>query len=128
MVFRVVKNEPRVAFSVACEACAVVEPSSLSFTVDGVDLLEGVEIDAVDRYHVNETYPWRGVHSEVNLCEGTRISLKHTGSGTDYALEVRAFNDGVAFRLDVWFLAVMNGPAARTVDVSLSFLEGRTKL
>jgi alpha-glucosidase len=48
---------------------------------------------------VKEKYPWRGVHSEAsNHCTGAKISIRHTASKTSYTVEVRAFNDGVAFR------------------------------
>jgi len=77
----------------------IIETSPLSITVDGVGLAEGVEIGDLKRSELKETYPWRGVHSQAtNHCNGATIALKHAKSGTSYTLEVRAFNDGVAFR------------------------------
>jgi alpha-glucosidase len=34
----------------------------------------------------------------VDHCNGARVSLRHAASKTNYTLEVRAFNDGAAFR------------------------------
>jgi alpha-glucosidase len=48
---------------------------------------------------LNERYDWRGVHSSaVNRCNGAKLPLKHKKSGIVFTLDVRAFNDGVAFR------------------------------
>jgi alpha-glucosidase len=67
--------------------------------LDKVDLSLGVELGQADRYQVKQKYPWRGVHAEaVNRCNGARIPVTHTGSKTTYTVEMRAFNDGVAFR------------------------------
>ncbi|RPI17267.1 MAG: glycoside hydrolase, partial [Acidobacteriales bacterium] len=50
-------------------------------------------------FQINETYPWHGVKSTaVNQCNGVRIPLEHDLSSTSYTLEVRVFNDGVAYR------------------------------
>jgi alpha-glucosidase len=52
-----------------------------------------------ERYEINEKYPWRGVHSEaVSHCYGAKIPLTHKADKSRLILEVRAFNDGVAFR------------------------------
>jgi len=62
-------------------------------------LSTGVVAGPVERYEINETYPWYGAHSmAVNHCNGARISLQHDLSFINYILEVQAFNDGVAFR------------------------------
>ena len=97
--FKILLQEARLKFAVTLRNKPVIETSPLQMTVDGVDLAEGVEVGRTDRYPVNETYPWRGVHSQaVNQCNGAKISLKHAQNNTAYTLEVRAFNDGLAFR------------------------------
>jgi alpha-glucosidase len=97
--FKTLMQEARLKFAVTFRNKPVIETSPMQFTVDGVDLVEGVEVGKMDQYQVNETYPWRGVHAQaVNHCNGARISLKHAKSNTGYTLEVRAFNDGAAFR------------------------------
>src|SRR5262249_56504273 len=71
----------------------------LGISVDGALLGQGVRLGAVETYRVRQRYPWRGVHAEaVNHANGARIALDHAASKTAYTLEVRAFDDGVAFR------------------------------
>src|SRR5207249_1409338 len=78
-----------------------VETSPLIMTIDGVEITAGARARAgtVEEYRVDETYPTRGVHAKaVNRCNGVRIALEHAPSTTPYILEVRAYDDGVAFR------------------------------
>ncbi len=80
----------------------VIQGMALGIVIDGVDLGQGVKVERVERYHLNERYAWRGVHSEaVSQCNGAKLSLKHVNSNTSYTLEARAFNDGIAFRFIV---------------------------
>ncbi|HWD94394.1 MAG TPA: glycoside hydrolase family 97 catalytic domain-containing protein [Verrucomicrobiae bacterium] len=75
----------------------VIEPSRLVFSLDGKDLTSSPAVGEVKTYHIDETYPWRGVHSVAsNHCNGATIALK--SGGVSYSLEIRAFNDGVAYR------------------------------
>ncbi len=77
----------------------VIEMSRIGIVIDGVDLGQGVEIGKVETYRLNEAYPTRGVHAAaINHCNGARISVRHTSSNTNYTIEARAFNDGIAFR------------------------------
>ncbi len=97
--FRLLLRESHLRYVVARGNQPVIEESSIKIILDGINLTEGVEVGEVKPYQMNETYPWRGVHSQaVNHCNGATISLKHTGSDTSYTLEIRAFDDGVAFR------------------------------
>jgi len=78
---------------------AVIGKSRFGIWLDGVEISRGAEIENVDRYELKEHYPWRGVHAwATNHCHGARISVKHPKSRTAWTLEVRAFDDGVAFR------------------------------
>ena len=77
----------------------VLESSPMHFRIDGVDLADGVEVMETKEYQVQETYPWRGVHSQaVNHCNGVRSILQHRASDTRYTLESCAYDDGIAFR------------------------------
>jgi alpha-glucosidase len=77
----------------------VIERSRLSMIVDEIDLSRGVQVEDVAPYEIDNRFPWRGVHSEaVDRCRGMRISLLHVASGTQYTLDVRAYDDGVTFR------------------------------
>ena len=77
----------------------VIEESRLGIIVDGIDLGRDVAIGKVERYRLNEGYPSRGWHSAaLNLCNGARISSRMSPTKANYTFEVRAFNDGIAFR------------------------------
>lgn len=93
------RDRPRLSYQVTFRNRPVIETSPIGITVDSVDLGHGSEAGKAETYRVKETYPWRGVHSEaVNHCHGAKIPVKHAKSHTGYTIEVRAFNDGVAFR------------------------------
>lgn len=95
----ILPNAERLTFTVTAANTTVIEPSPIVMKLDGYDLSSGAVFNGVERYQVNETYPWYGARSKaVNQCNGAKISLTHDLSFIDYALEIRAFNDGVAFR------------------------------
>ena len=103
-------------YSVMFKEKPLIETSALGITVDGVNLGEGAQIGKVDRYQRNETYPWYGVHSTaVDNCNGARVSLIHVKSRTAYTLEIRAYNDGIAFR------HIVPGEGARVPDEATAF-------
>src|SRR5439155_4563763 len=69
------------------------------FMVDGEEITKDFQVGAALKYDVDEVYPWRGVHSlATNHCHGATISFEHPKSHTKFTIEVRAYNDGVAFR------------------------------
>ncbi|HEY3120779.1 MAG TPA: glycoside hydrolase family 97 catalytic domain-containing protein [Vicinamibacteria bacterium] len=91
----------RLSYHASFKDRPVIETSPLGIAVDQVDLGRVAAIGKVDRYRVDERYPWRGVHSEaVNRCQGARIAVQHTASGT-YTVDVRVFDDGFGFRFVV---------------------------
>lgn len=95
----VLPNAERLTLTVTMGEIAVVEPSTIRLEVDGYDLSSGVVFGKAEPYEINETYPWHGNFSTAtNQCRGARISLEHDLSTVPYILEVRAFNDGAAYR------------------------------
>jgi alpha-glucosidase len=89
----------RLQYEVTFRDRPVVERSRIAITLDGMGVTEALDIGQVEEYQIDETYPWRGVHSTaVNRCRGVKIPLTHTHSGTQFTLEVRVFADGAAFR------------------------------
>ena len=111
-----VNNAGQLEYSVSLGGAAVVEPSPVGITVDGVALGSGVRLGAAERYRVNERYPWNGVHSTaVNNANGAKIAVTHVASKTQYTLEVRAYDDGVAFR------HVVPGSGSRVPDEATQF-------
>ncbi len=80
----------------------IINPSGLVFKINGKDITSDVVIGKNDKYSVNETYPWNGMHSiSFDKCNGTVIWLHQTGTKNDYVVELKVFNDAVAFRFKV---------------------------
>jgi alpha-glucosidase len=97
--FKFFLNQGKLSYSISCRNKSIIEPSPMEFTVDGVDLTQGAELQRLQPYDINESYPWRGVHSvATNHCNGIKIELLHTQSKSAYTLDVRVFNDAAAFR------------------------------
>jgi len=87
----------------------VIEPSRFSISLDGKPLTGALKFEAASG--ATQTYPTRGVHTiATNRWNGRTLSCD------SFSLELRAFNDGVAFRYKI--------PAAtqpRTPDESTQF-------
>lgn len=88
----------------------------MAIAIDGTDITNLVSFGDVERYRISENYATRGVHSTaVNECNGARLSCQHDKSGISYILELRVFNDGVAFRF------VIPGAGRRVPDEASTF-------
>jgi alpha-glucosidase len=92
-------GQGRLEYSVTFRSKPVMETSAIGIIVDRVDLAQGAEIGKAEPYQVREAYPWYGVHSTAtDNCNGARVEVTHRQSGTRYQLDLRAYNDGIAFR------------------------------
>jgi alpha-glucosidase len=110
------QGRSRLEYSVAFGGKPAIEASPLGILVDQINLAEGVEAGRPERYEINETYRWNGPHATaINRSNGVRLALTHTRSGTPYTLEIRASNDGIAFR------HVVPGQSQRVPDEATSF-------
>src|SRR5262249_36335822 len=110
--------EGRLQCAVTLKDKPVIETSPLRFTVDGVDLADGVAVGTMETRRLKETYPWRGVPSRaVNFCTCTTFPVRHVKSNTNYTLEVRVFNDAAAFRY-----VVPGGERPRVPDEATTFV------
>jgi len=115
VVFTLGRRAGGLYYGVSFGGRRVIDESRLSMTVDGVDLAQA-EIGRVERYHVKETYPTRGNHAvAVNEANGARIALRHL-SGAVLTLEVRASDDGAAFRF-----IIPGGASPRVPDEATVF-------
>ena len=97
--FTILPSAERLTFTVTMGNTVVIEPSPIAMKLDGYDLSSGVVFDNLEHYSIDESYPWYGASSlAVNRSNGVKLSLTHDLSFTSYTLEIRVFNDGVAYR------------------------------
>lgn len=109
--------DDRLGYEVRFKDHPVIEPSRLGIVVDGADLGQGAAVGVPEPYAVHEKYPVLDGHATaVVRGNGVRIPVKHARTGTAYTLDVRAFDDGVAFR----FL-VPGGDRPRVPDEATAF-------
>ena len=89
----------RLSYSVKYQGSVVIEPSPLGITIDGVDLGKWVRVGAATRGEILETFRVLGVHSvATNHCRTLTLPMVHEASGTQYQIELRAYDDGFAWR------------------------------
>lgn len=113
--FHITSKGP-VGYDVTLKDKPVIEPSHFIFSLDGKDLTLGPSVGEYKTYRINETYPWRGTHSiAINSCNGAVIPLK--SGDISYSLEVRVFNNGVAYR----FIAPGQPNQVRVPDEASTF-------
>jgi alpha-glucosidase len=99
LTFTMPSNPERLTFRVALDGTPVLDPSAIVMMLDGYDLSAGVVLSADERFEGSETYPWYGARSTAtSQYNGARLRLTHDLSFTEYTLEIRVFNDGVAYR------------------------------
>jgi len=114
--FELLHEVEQLSYRVSLNNSPVLEKSQLGIVIDGIELSREVAVKKVAHYQIHEKYPTRGVHSEaVNSCNGARISLSHVASKTSYILEVRVFDNGIAFR------HIVPGTGKRVPDETTSF-------
>jgi alpha-glucosidase len=102
-VIAIVDPGEQLTYSVTFRGQPVVEKSALGITVDGQDLGSSAAVSGKPRTEViNKRYPTRGVHAvAVNHCRETLIPLVGGKSQLPWQLELRVFDDGVAYRYRV---------------------------
>lgn len=97
ITFNVSAMNGALQYAVNYKNTTVINASRLGIVVNGKLLGENSSTGKVEKYKVNEKYAYRGVHSTaVNKCNGAKISIASTPS--PFVVDVRVFNDGVAFR------------------------------
>ncbi len=92
----------RLGYKVTLRGRPVVEWSALGMTLDGVNIAEGIKLGKPRSYSAEETFSWNGVHSPAaNRFKGFRFPVHHGKTSLSYTLELRVYDDGVAFRFVV---------------------------
>ena len=88
-------------YEVRYKGTVVVANSPMGVTINEVNAGEKAVITTEQRYEEKSVYPWVGIHDTiVNHYNGVKITLKHPDFKNFY-LDLRAFNDGVAFAFTV---------------------------
>lgn len=115
-VITVARQAGHLTYAVTAGGAAVIPASMLGVMLDGADLGQSVTIGSVDRYQIRERYAWLGGHAEaLNHANGARIAVSGNTAATPYTLDVRALDDGVAFRF------VVPGSGRRVPDAGTIF-------
>ena len=95
--FKIFQQMNHLSYTITFNGNTVIKPSPFLMTVDGISVTQNVAIAKTERYKINETYQWRGVHSKaINHCNGAKI---FTNNKQKCTLEVHVFNNGAAFRI-----------------------------
>src|SRR5262245_29626880 len=116
--FRLVESHADLGFQVRFRNHAIVESSAFALSLDGVELTHGVARATVENYEVNEKYPHHGGHAVgTNRSRGAKQTLEHAATKTPFTLEVRAYDDGVAYRL-----VIPGGEQPRLPDEAPTFV------
>lgn len=90
------------SYSVKKHGKTILLPSPIGILVDSKDLGENASLGKANFRSVDEHYPTVGVHSTAtNNYKEALIPVVSGASKTAWTLEVRVFNDGVAYRYTV---------------------------
>lgn len=88
-------------YAVSSEGKPRLEPARAGLVVNGRDLGASVELGAPAMRRISETFAWRGNKPlATNDCMASEVAIRPK-DGPAWTLEVRAFNDGAAFRYRV---------------------------
>ena len=97
MQFRLFQHNDQLRFSVTYKNIPIVNNSPLVMLLNDSVIQGRIQTSASIRYQLNEHYPWLGAHgTATNHCSGIKVLLQDKKMAD--TLEVRVFNDGVAFR------------------------------
>src|SRR5258708_125845 len=87
------------SYSVQLNGHPVIASSRLGITVNHIDLGKESRITSVAYSSASEKYPWKGVHdTAINRYRNVLLTIRGEKSRQTYFLEVRVFDDGMAFR------------------------------
>lgn len=100
-------------YSVKLAGRTVIEPSRLSITVDGADLAAGAKPGRATSRRIREQFAWHGSHATA-IADCNESSVPVSGR-IPYTVEIRACNDGAAFR------TIVPGTGSRVPDEATVF-------
>lgn len=99
IAFVISLDQGKLYYRVSYNNKPVINLSALELIVNDLPVGKRNTFGNIERNVVREVYPWRGVHSEaVNYNRYARIPIMEANRSLALVMEVRVFNDGVAFR------------------------------
>ncbi len=95
-----INAEQHLAIEVRHAGRPVLLPSLVGVIVDNRNLGERAVIGKAVAEMIDEKFPWRGVKSEArNNCRQHTLAMTSPAGGAEWKLQVRAYDDGVAWRI-----------------------------
>lgn len=102
IVLQVNGKDGNLSYRVQKAGKEVLVEAPIRMTIDEKEICCGVSVLSSKSYKTDATYPIRGSHSlAVDKGNGLQLRLKNRQTDTDFTLEARAYDDGIAFRLIV---------------------------
>jgi len=99
VAMKVIIQNNKPYYTVEYNHYAVIAPSEMGLEVNHQSIAAITAIKTHKVKVINETYPWRGVHSKAtDHCNVETISFQGVESTIAFEMEVEVFNNGVAFR------------------------------
>ena len=99
--FSVFLSGKQLVYSVMLKDKLLMGPSPFVMTVEDENICQLSFIGDHEISKENATYPWLGLNATAtNKYNDTKFALR-TKAGTEYTLEVRVFNDAVAFQFEI---------------------------
>jgi alpha-glucosidase len=95
--FQLFQKDGKLNFSVQSGGKIIVQSSPIVMTVDGYPVTANSKLVSISNYKVSGSYPVLGAHALAkNQCNAAKVIMR---SGVfDFIIDIRVFNDGIAFR------------------------------
>jgi alpha-glucosidase len=108
--FRLFQVKNNLSFHISYRNKPVIATSPLHLENFAQSVSQGMKFGRQERFTVNETYPVWGNHKiAVNRCNGLKVYCTKGNNVSAMEMEIRVFNDGVAFRH--FFISPLNSTA-----------------
>jgi alpha-glucosidase len=113
IAFSLTKSADKYYYTISYDENQVIKESNLGLVLIGKQIEFNVPVSTIDKYEKKESYATRGVHSLAkNNYKGAKIQFAI--NEITVTLDVRVFNDGVAFRY------LINGLETSVIETELT--------
>jgi alpha-glucosidase len=99
IIFRLSIKEGRPYYTVQLNNRIAIDSSTIGLIINHKEIKNGITLNVIQRRSVNASYKTRGVHCKA-IDKYNEMMVAISGVST-YSLEIRVFNDGVAYRCTV---------------------------